>query len=70
MDRDPCIPLHPDLQLYALSLLRDNIPLSQLKALCKAWATKHWGEEMGDAHHCYRLNDHDSSSLYHTLARE
>jgi hypothetical protein len=70
MDRDPSIPLHPDLRLYALSLLRDNIPLSQLKALCKTWATKLWGKEMGDTHHRYRLNDHDSSSLYRTLARE
>ncbi|KAM6503401.1 hypothetical protein JOM56_000344 [Amanita muscaria] len=51
MDRDPSIPLHPDLRLYALSLLRNNIPLSQLKALCKTWAMKHWGEEMGNNHH-------------------
>ncbi|KAF8230575.1 hypothetical protein L208DRAFT_1281188, partial [Tricholoma matsutake] len=53
MDCDHSIPLHPDLWLYVLSLLCNNIPLSQLKGLCKAWAMKHWGEEMGDAHHHY-----------------
>ena len=34
MDQNASIPLHPDLKAFALSLLRDNIPLAQLRQMC------------------------------------
>ncbi|KAJ7572977.1 hypothetical protein C8J56DRAFT_805736, partial [Mycena floridula] len=69
MSRDPRIPLHPELRTYALSLLNDNIPLTQLQTLCKKWAVKKWDNKMGDMNYRFRLTDHDSSSLYRTIAQ-
>lgn len=71
MDRDPPIGLHPDLRAYALGLLRDNIPITQLQQLCKKWAAKRWGAtSMGDNVHRHQLNEHDASSLYRTISGE
>ncbi|RDB27252.1 hypothetical protein Hypma_004515 [Hypsizygus marmoreus] len=70
MDRNPSIGLHPELRNYALSLLRDNIPLTQLQHLCKKWAMARWNDCTGDNISRFHLNEHDSSSLYRTLARE
>ncbi|KAJ7458973.1 hypothetical protein FB451DRAFT_1046462, partial [Mycena latifolia] len=70
MSRDPRIPLHPDLRDYALSLLRKNIPLPQLRQHCREWAHKHWGMNVGDKTYRYVFCDHETTSLYRTLARE
>ncbi|KAF8880970.1 hypothetical protein BD779DRAFT_1675634 [Infundibulicybe gibba] len=70
MDRNPRIPLHPELRLYALSLLYNNSPLSLLRSECLKWAQNKWGDLPGDKHFRYKLNNHDSSSLYRTMARE
>ena len=56
MDRDASIVLHPDLKAYALSLLHDNIPLTQLRQMCKHWAIQCWGDSQGDNHHRFHLN--------------
>ena len=68
MDRDASIPVHPDLKAYALSLLHDNILLTQLWQMCKHWAIQHWGDSQGDNHHRFRLNQHNPSSLYHKIS--
>ena len=70
MDRNASIPLHPDLKAFALSLLRDNIPLTQLRQLCKQWACQCWDDKQGDNHYCFRLNQHDPSSLYRKVPHE
>ncbi|KAJ7136679.1 hypothetical protein C8R44DRAFT_608573, partial [Mycena epipterygia] len=70
MENPPPIPLHPELREYALSLLCIRVPLSQLKTLCHEWAQNKWGSAVGDE--CFRfvLNNHETTSLYRTLARE
>jgi hypothetical protein len=45
MDWNASIPLHPDLKAFALLLLRDNIPLTQLQQMCKQWACQHWDDK-------------------------
>ncbi|KAJ7438106.1 hypothetical protein B0H11DRAFT_1612261, partial [Mycena galericulata] len=70
MEINPRIPLHPLLREYALSLLRIRVPLSQMKQLCRAWAEKKWGIVPGDQSNRYVLADHETTSLYRTLARE
>jgi hypothetical protein len=71
MDRDPSIGLHPELCAYALDLLCENIPITQIQQLCKKWAAKRWdASSMGDNIHRHRLNEHDASSLYRTISRE
>ena len=32
--------------------------------MCKQWACQHWGDEQGDNHYRFHLNQHDPSSLY------
>ena len=34
MEHDPRIPLHPELREYVLALIRDQVPLPQLKQHC------------------------------------
>ncbi len=70
MDRNASIPLHPDLKAFALSLLRDNIPLTQLRQMCKQWACQRWRDEQGDNRYRFRLNQHDPSSLYRKISHE
>ncbi|KAJ7763793.1 hypothetical protein B0H16DRAFT_1310984 [Mycena metata] len=70
MSRNPRIPLHPDLRAHALVLLRQKLPLPQLKQQCREWARKKWGLDAGDASYRYVLTDHETTSLYRTLARE
>ena len=70
MDQDASIPVHPDLKAYALSLLHDNIPLMQLRQMCKHWAIQCWGDSQGDNYHCFCLNQHDPSSLYCKISHE
>jgi hypothetical protein len=71
MDCDPSIGFHPKLRAYALDLLRENIPITQIQQLCKKWAAKRWdASSMGDNIHRHRLNEHDASSLYRTISRE
>ncbi|KAJ7838337.1 hypothetical protein B0H13DRAFT_1650852, partial [Mycena leptocephala] len=70
MIHNPRIPLHPLLREYALSLLRKNIPLPQLRQHCRDWAHERWGTSVGDSSHRYVLADHESTSLYRTIAQE
>ena len=70
MDQKPAIPLHPELREYALSLLRDRIPISRVRLLSREWSIKRWGGTPGDTHHRYILMEHESTSLYRTLRRE
>ncbi|KAJ7637334.1 hypothetical protein DFH06DRAFT_1433440 [Mycena polygramma] len=70
MDKKPPIPLHPELRAHALSLLRIRVPLTQLKQLCREWAQNRWGAAVGDGSFRYILNNHETTSLYRTLARE
>jgi hypothetical protein len=37
MERNPRIPLHPELREYGLGLLRKNVPLSLLRSECLSW---------------------------------
>ncbi|KAJ7938246.1 hypothetical protein B0H13DRAFT_1550355, partial [Mycena leptocephala] len=70
MDRNPRIPLHPELRDFALSLLRMRLPLSQMKKQCREWAYKRWGANSGDSSYRHVLTCYESSSLYQTLAAE
>ncbi|KAF8119571.1 hypothetical protein EV363DRAFT_1305049 [Boletus edulis] len=70
MSRNPHIPLEPRLREYALHLLRNQIPLTQLQYLCQQWALQHLGDAAGNNHYRYMLSDHESMSLYRTIARE
>ncbi|KIL54860.1 hypothetical protein M378DRAFT_18475 [Amanita muscaria Koide BX008] len=70
MDRDASIPLHPELKAFALSLLYNSIPLTQLRQMCKQWAVQRWGDAQGDNHFRFRLNHHDPSSLYRKVSHE
>ncbi|KAJ7153245.1 hypothetical protein C8R46DRAFT_830330, partial [Mycena filopes] len=70
MDRNPRIPLHPLVREHALSLLRKNIPLAQLRQQCREFSHARWGVQVGDASHRYVLTDYESTSLYRTIARE
>ncbi|KAJ6589631.1 hypothetical protein B0H19DRAFT_1304015, partial [Mycena capillaripes] len=70
MDKNPRIPLHPELREHALGLLRAHLPLPQLKQRCREYAHEKWGILAGNENFRYVLNDRESSSLYRTLARE
>ncbi|KAJ7183914.1 hypothetical protein C8R46DRAFT_1210048 [Mycena filopes] len=70
MDKNPPIPLHPELRAEALSLLRLRVPLAQLKQLGRVWAQTKWGAAVGDASYRFVLNDHETTLFYRTLARE
>jgi hypothetical protein len=70
MERNPRLPLHQDLRNYALKLLRENVPLSLLRAKCLDWATKKWPGLPGDKFSCFRLTLHDISSLYWSISKE
>ncbi|KAF8868336.1 hypothetical protein CPB84DRAFT_1756437 [Gymnopilus junonius] len=70
MDRNPRVPLSPELRNYALGLLRENTPLSLLRSKCASWAENKWPSISGDSHFRYRLTPHDASSLYRTISRE
>ncbi|KAJ7763028.1 hypothetical protein B0H16DRAFT_1661803 [Mycena metata] len=70
IDRNPQIPLHPLVRDHALSLLRKNIPLAQLRQHCREFSHARWGVEVGDDSYRYVLMDYESTSLYRTIARE
>lgn len=71
MERDPCVPLHPELRAYALGLLRKNTPLALLRTECLAWAEKRWPSAgPGNNQARFQLTLHDSCSLYRTIAAE
>ena len=70
MDRKPAIPLHPELREYALSLLRDWVPIGQVRLLCREWSIKRWGNLAGDVNYRYVLMEYESTSLYRTLRQE
>ena len=67
----PPVQLHPDLCEYAMSLLRVNMPLTQIQLQCREWAKTRWGPNVaGDSHYRYLLNDKESTSLYRSHYRE
>jgi len=71
MDRNPRIPLHPDIQKFALELLRMSVPLTQLQQRCRDYTKERFGDQVaGDPHHRFLLSDHETSSLYRTLYTE
>ena len=70
MDRKPAIPLHPELREYALSLLRDRVPIGQVHLLCWEWSIKRWENLPGDLNYRYVLMEYESTSLYRTLRQE
>jgi len=70
MDRNPWIPLNPELWNFALEILRKNTPLSLLCSECTVWAEKKWLGLVSDKHSRYQLTTHDTSSLYHSISCE
>ncbi|CAA7267438.1 unnamed protein product [Cyclocybe aegerita] len=70
MERNPQLPLHPELWDYALALLCENSPLSLLRSCCSDWAEKRWPGEVGTNSARYRLTTHDASSLYQSISKE
>lgn len=60
----PRIPLHPDLHNFALKLLQQRIPLTQIQQKCRDFAKERWGDLAGDNSHHYFLADHETTSLY------
>ncbi|KAJ6471152.1 hypothetical protein C8R47DRAFT_1297986, partial [Mycena vitilis] len=68
MDRNPRIPLHPELRKHALSLLEMRLPLPQMRHQCRTWAHKRWGTLAGNSSFRYVLTSYESSSLYRTIA--
>ena len=70
MNRDPPMALHPELRAYALSLIKDNIPKTQLQQLCRRFAESQWPNQAGSNTHRYLLSTHETSSLYRTAACE
>jgi len=70
MERDPRIPLHPDLRKFALEQLRKNSPLALLRSECATWANQRWSNSVGDKSFRFRLTTHDTTSLYRTISRE
>ena len=71
MTKNPSVKLHPELREYAMSLVRNNIPLTQIQMLCHEWASAKWGpDKAGDAQFRYMWNAKDSTSLYRSHAQE
>ena len=70
MSKDPIIPLHPDVREYALSLLRNLVPIGRVWLLCHSWAKDRWGDSAGNAQHRFVLAEYEPTSLYRTLRRE
>ena len=67
MDRNPHIPLHPDIRQYALELVKLSVPLTQLQQRCRDFARDRFGDVAGDTHYRFILSDHETSSLYRTI---
>ena len=38
MTQNPAMRLHPELREFAMSLIRNNIPLTQIQLQCRNWA--------------------------------
>jgi hypothetical protein len=70
MERNPRIPLHPELREYGLGLLRKNVPLSLLRSECLSWGENKWGALSGNNNFRYKLTSHDTSSLYRSISQE
>jgi hypothetical protein len=70
MERNPRIPLHPELRTYALEELREQCPLYLLHTKCANWVEQKWPGLVGNNHSRFCLTSHDSLSLYRTIARE
>ncbi|KAG1783665.1 hypothetical protein EV702DRAFT_1040200 [Suillus placidus] len=64
MDRDPRIGLHPEIRTYALSLVKLQVPITQLQQHCHDFAKDKFGDAPGNTHHWFFLNDHETTSLY------
>ncbi|KAG1777869.1 hypothetical protein EV702DRAFT_1196667 [Suillus placidus] len=70
MDRDPQIGLHPEIRTYALSLVKLQVPITQLQQCCCDFAKDKFGDAPGNTHHQFILNDHETTSLYCTYFAE
>ncbi|KAG1744356.1 hypothetical protein EDB19DRAFT_2023821 [Suillus lakei] len=70
MDRDPRIGLHPEIRTYALSLVKLQVPITQLQQRCREFAKDKFGDAPGNTHHRFVLNDHETTSLYRTYFAE
>lgn len=70
MECNPCIPLHPEIQTYALEQLCEQCSLYLLHIKCANWVERKWPGLMGNNHSQFHLTSHDSSSLYRPIARE
>ncbi|KAG1732822.1 hypothetical protein EDB19DRAFT_1831179 [Suillus lakei] len=51
MDRDPQIGLHPEIQTYTLSLVKLQVPITQLQQRCCEFAKDKFGDAPGNTHH-------------------
>ncbi|KAJ3515621.1 hypothetical protein NMY22_g14404 [Coprinellus aureogranulatus] len=71
MDRDPRVPIHPDLRTYVLGLLREKTPLYLVRKKALEWSKNKWpNEEAGNNLFRFRLTHYDSCSLYRALNAE
>jgi len=64
MDCDPRIGLHPEIRTYALSLVKLQVPITQLQQHYREFAKDKFGDASGNTHHWFILNDHETTSLY------
>ncbi|KAG0707973.1 hypothetical protein DFH29DRAFT_994602 [Suillus ampliporus] len=70
MDCNPQIGLHPEIRTFALSLVKLQVPITQLQQCCHEFAKDKFGDAPGNTHHRFILNDHETTSLYHTYFAE
>ena len=70
MFKQPPIPLHPDVRAYALQLLRDHEPLYLVRTKCATFAVTRFGGSPGDNHYRFMLANHETASLYRSIAAE
>ncbi|KAG0693411.1 hypothetical protein DFH29DRAFT_881464 [Suillus ampliporus] len=64
MDHNPQIGLHPEIRTFALSLMKLQVPITQLQQRCHEFAKDKFGDAPGNTHHQFILNDHETTSLY------
>ncbi|TRM61181.1 hypothetical protein BD626DRAFT_406215 [Schizophyllum amplum] len=70
MFKPPAIPLHPEVRELALELLQHHEPLYLVRIKCADFAITRFGDSPGDNHHRFTLADHETASLYRTIASE
>ncbi|PCH36080.1 hypothetical protein WOLCODRAFT_33646, partial [Wolfiporia cocos MD-104 SS10] len=76
MTKSPPIPLHPMIRDYAISLFQKSFTLNLVRTHCRDFAQEKFshlsGDEIlyGDNSYHYILNEHEATSLYHTLNKQ